>query len=502
MNHLKKPEYKGPRFLRDGEYREANRWLKFDYEALCKKVLDCVAGASSIVKSHRIDGINNRVFILETNNRKRLVAKLPYSCTGPAVLTTRSEVSTMKFIKERTRIPVPEVLDWSDDPHNEEVGCEYIIMEYLQGDSLTDKWPTMTAPQKDCFVENFFAVIRQLYDLEFNAYGYIYTHSRDHEAYLNLDGTYYVGPHCGNDFYGLDDPEPRNYDNVDRNCGPWPNFSECCTAIADAGISTIPGPDYPAIHKPWYHGTHRSHTRAMDDARVVLTALGNHLPQDITRPTLNHPDLHMGNIIVASDDPTVIVGIISWRSASIGPAFWQMRRLPGFAEYVDPKEGRGFTYKALYLCYIGRGYPGLYKARTIDPLFFYLFSSCLRAWKDGATLIERVILFLSHRWGTLGFDLGAWPLPAFSENRKHRLQVKEKAYKEVVELRETVAGMLNLGLDDDVRVPLGQFERKKDLNRKLFDGYLWHSQSSQTSTALTGPFQSTQLAVIWPYDMP
>jgi hypothetical protein len=42
-----------------------------------------------------------------------------------------------------TKIPVPKVLDWSDDDSS--IGTEYIIMEHAAGVQMHGKWPSMSS---------------------------------------------------------------------------------------------------------------------------------------------------------------------------------------------------------------------------------------------------------------------------------------------------------------------------------------------------------------------
>ncbi|KAL5332625.1 hypothetical protein BJX70DRAFT_383697 [Aspergillus crustosus] len=46
---------------------------------------------------------------------------------------------------------------------------------------------------------------------------------------------------------------------------------------------------------------------------------------------LFHPDVHMRNIFISEDDPSVITSIIDWQATSIEPAFWYLDEVPDFA---------------------------------------------------------------------------------------------------------------------------------------------------------------------------
>jgi hypothetical protein len=89
--------YTSGRWLRlDVEERES-RIIQFNFDALCHRIIALCPGASSITFCDKQEGSSNRVFIFHTDNLKRIVAKLPFAISGPARLTTNSEVATIKY---------------------------------------------------------------------------------------------------------------------------------------------------------------------------------------------------------------------------------------------------------------------------------------------------------------------------------------------------------------------------------------------------------------------
>jgi hypothetical protein len=86
-------------FLRRDKLEVAARYIQFNYPALCRKVLEASPGASAIVDSTKIDGGSNRVFIFTLDNGEKLVARLPFRFSGPAKLSTLSEVKTIRYCK-------------------------------------------------------------------------------------------------------------------------------------------------------------------------------------------------------------------------------------------------------------------------------------------------------------------------------------------------------------------------------------------------------------------
>jgi hypothetical protein len=79
------------------------------------------------------------VYLLE--NKKTIVK------TGKTIRAT--EAHTMKFVRERNRVPVPEVYNVYK---NEESRLICIVMKCIQGTSLDEAWATLAEEEKQSVV--------------------------------------------------------------------------------------------------------------------------------------------------------------------------------------------------------------------------------------------------------------------------------------------------------------------------------------------------------------
>ena len=95
--------YTSGRWLRRDKLERDSRYINFDFEALCRRVVELCPGAVSIANYDKKEGGFNRIFIFTTNNGKRVVAKLPFTPAGPPRLTTNSEVATNKYREFRAK---------------------------------------------------------------------------------------------------------------------------------------------------------------------------------------------------------------------------------------------------------------------------------------------------------------------------------------------------------------------------------------------------------------
>lgn len=91
--------YTGGRWLKNERLQMQVRTSHFNFESLCRRALKVSPGARSIVHTEKKEGGFNRVFLFTLDTGTTVVAKLPFSHTGPPKLTTHSEVATIAYRK-------------------------------------------------------------------------------------------------------------------------------------------------------------------------------------------------------------------------------------------------------------------------------------------------------------------------------------------------------------------------------------------------------------------
>ncbi|MCJ1245021.1 hypothetical protein MMC30_002222 [Trapelia coarctata] len=307
--------YTSGRWLQQDELEGNARYIGFDFSALRRKVLELCFGATSITSYEKVEGYCNRAFIFTLDNGRRIVARLPYSLSGPPRLTTNSEVATIRYLQSHTYIPIPSILDWSDDAANP-IGSESIIMEHVAGVRLHHRWPKMDPAQRINFIGSICETIKQMATIEFPAYGSIYFVDAPIDSSLKqafVPG-FCIGPNCEPRYW----EKTRYYDFIKPNRGPWPDLTAYCSGLIDIGFSSLPPVDATSSDRPWYQGSIETHLRLLKSARLVIHELIK-APRirDTAEPTLLHCNLQMQNIHVSDDDPTVITGIIDWQSTTV-----------------------------------------------------------------------------------------------------------------------------------------------------------------------------------------
>jgi hypothetical protein len=168
---------------------------------------------------------------------ERIVARVPTRIAGPRRLTTNSEVATVAYSKEltpvlssqsaafltlnlispvksKTTIPVPNILDWSDDESNP-IGCEYMFMDHVPGIQLSSAWDKMSSTEHLQIIKIISDMIGQMAALGFPAFGSIYFQDApiDPALKISLEDGFCIGPHCDPVLWNCSPGESELYGN-------------------------------------------------------------------------------------------------------------------------------------------------------------------------------------------------------------------------------------------------------------------------------------------------
>ena len=110
-------------------------------------------------------------FASSLRTEKDVIARIPFPNAGPRNLFTKSEVATMDFVRSRLGAPVPKVLAWDASPDNN-VGCDYIIVEKCEGPALYDRMDAIS--ESSCYPSDIAKLMCSLATIPFSQYGSIY----------------------------------------------------------------------------------------------------------------------------------------------------------------------------------------------------------------------------------------------------------------------------------------------------------------------------------------
>ncbi|KAK2764527.1 hypothetical protein FQN54_009222 [Arachnomyces sp. PD_36] len=498
-------EYTFGRWLRlDAEQREA-RCVKFNIDELCKRVLSLCPSATSVQSCQKLEGGFSKAFIITTDDGKRLVAKFPTSVAGPPRLVTNSEVATIAYLKSHTKIPIPSVLDWSDDPTNP-VGSAYIIMEHANGVPLDRAWPKMSVPQRVKCVGSICKQIMPMSKIDFPAYGSIYfsnaTFLRD-ESTKKVDENYRIGPSCGVRYWDCDIGHTKYYHYGKPNRGPWTNLSQYAAGLIDTGLGRLPPPKQleGKLQRP-FQGSVDEHLELLQAGSKVLQQLVKNIHIESNKaPTMFHSDLHKRNIFVSEENPTIVTGFIDWQHTRIEPAFYYADEAPDFAtlpapdeetdkKHADKQKELDALCSQAYVTGLALLSPRLNAARNLDETLLRPFRYCHRTWRDSIVPFTYELREVQKHWDTLGFKEPCSLPPNFTDLEPTRVyEERQEMFDNFLEIKKDLLEMV--GTDDEGWVLPELLEEKKKIHQSLYEAIMSDVEEGK---------DWNDMESVWPFD--
>ncbi|KAK0197616.1 hypothetical protein F5146DRAFT_921957 [Armillaria mellea] len=164
-------------------------------------------------------------------------------------------------------------------------------------------------------------------------------------------GRFFIGPIVTTETIEAPDTAPDP-----KKCGPFLSTAEWLGAVKrqDTAFARPPSSD---IHTP----THQSHVQSIISDIQSSTTLAT----DKT-PIVFHIDFSMQNIIVRSDDPTVIAGIIDWEGARTVP-MWSTN--PRFVWLIFLPDEEWQHFRGVFLNHLTEQIPEWYRAVSGEETF-------------------------------------------------------------------------------------------------------------------------------------
>ncbi|KFY76276.1 hypothetical protein V498_09687 [Pseudogymnoascus sp. VKM F-4517 (FW-2822)] len=347
--------YTSGRYLYNEKLRLAERYVKFNIEALKKIAAESVGRQNVTHITKLAEGGFNRVFLLTMEDGFEVIAKIPYPLAVPKHFTTESEVATLDFLRSKG-IPVPPVYAWSSKSENT-VGAEYIVMEKAPGQPLENRWFTLSPKERVRLVTSYVEVERKLFCLPIDAYGSLY-YKENLPTHLQADiyapetpdesgdtKRFCVGPIVDYMFWR------GKRDGLELDRGPWRDPHDYLRAIGTRELEwtrrfgTSRQNSFP--HNTMLDGeiSPELYTDLLEKylalSAYLLPKSKGHL---LNRPTLRHPDLNPGNIFVS--DECEVSCIIDWQHITILPLLLAAGN-PALFDNPDPTPPKDYASPSL-----------------------------------------------------------------------------------------------------------------------------------------------------------
>ncbi|KAF1962211.1 hypothetical protein CC80DRAFT_435048 [Byssothecium circinans] len=508
--------YTNGRFLIDEEKACRRRFVQFDVDQLCAVAASAGGHHSPVKAIEKMEGGFSKAMLLQKEDGSEVIAKIPFSITGPPKYTTASEVAVLKYLHAHTKIPVPKVLAWSSDASNP-IGAEYIIMEKASGTQLFNKWGEMSEHDKFLFVKQITKLEGEMAAIRFPASGNLYLceDMTGDDAYVSLSpetdpsGQFCIGPSCERGGYTEGDMSAHS--RFSR--GPWQNLSSYGIAIVERETLRIEkAPRIAACGPP--RGSLDEQLAALRMAREVMSRLDSGtLIDKVSQPVLWHADLHRGNIYVSNEDPRKIVSLIDWQSITVAPIFLQARfpeflsvdedfvldsempTLPPHYDQMnaDDKEIADFkllqaklakAYEVTSAVYNNRAYKALFLPQFLRELFV----RSGEVSEEGEVPLRACLIEVYLAWNDIGFT-GSFPFSFTDEDiQKHEDQFQE--YRNFHRVQEIARKFLDTDSEGWIS-PRLDFATKQRQNRDLLQLIMSRSKEYNMSPE--------EVRKIWPF---
>ncbi|KAE8376630.1 phosphotransferase enzyme family-domain-containing protein [Aspergillus bertholletiae] len=131
-----------------------------------------VEDRSSLAVNFFAQGAFNKHYEIVVPNHKD---KFLFRVTLPVdpFFKTESEVATLAFLRQKTSIPVPEVVAWSSTSDNA-LGYEWVLLKKIEGVPLEQRWRSISMDTKLQICERLAAYATELRSLPFDQIGSLY----------------------------------------------------------------------------------------------------------------------------------------------------------------------------------------------------------------------------------------------------------------------------------------------------------------------------------------
>ena len=321
LRYLQQPSF----VWESGIWGAVPRWLSppdvIAIESVTRKHLR-LSAEDHISATFFAEGAFNKLYAITVSNSGS--PQYIFRATSPVepFFKTASEVATLSYLLKHTSIPVPRIFAHSSTSDNE-LGCEWTLMEKVPGVPLADVWSDIDLETKARVTRSVAGYVRQLQDLRrrFTAIGNLYfreesdTFNPAVRVSQTEDEKYVLGP-LVTPYMFAGGRKLR----VPRDLGPYSNDMDYIAALAASEME-----DMKLLLLP----DARSHTdfdedlaedaeeiiQVLDELQPIFATLFPSQPRNFA---LQHHDLSLPNILV---NPATyqITGIVDWECVGTRP---------------------------------------------------------------------------------------------------------------------------------------------------------------------------------------
>ncbi|KAE9409979.1 hypothetical protein BT96DRAFT_1077396 [Gymnopus androsaceus JB14] len=242
-------------------------------------------------------GLSHEIWVSQTKSNMHLVARLSRTEEDPRKLL--SEVSTMRYVKHHTTVPVPTVYLLEENQGNQ-VGMQYMVMERMPGIPLYKIWDELPIEHQLSLIGNIADILKQLAGLLFTSIGMLDTE-------FNVQA-FYALPNIS-----VKDQMTETRPELDAGLGPFSSTAEYLQAF---------------VQRIRSHAESSAILQCLDDVDVIIQNYCAIRKDSFLCPPfrLIHGDFDGQNILItrSADEKRLprITAIIDWENSYTGPLYF------------------------------------------------------------------------------------------------------------------------------------------------------------------------------------
>ncbi|KAH6881209.1 protein kinase subdomain-containing protein PKL CAK Fmp29 [Coprinopsis sp. MPI-PUGE-AT-0042] len=413
--------YTSGRWVYNESLRLEERRTPFNVDELMRLAAKSVGRRESdiIDFSKRAEGDHNRVFLITFKDSFQMIARIPYSITGPKYYTIASEVATMEYLR-LSGLPVPLVYGYSPGEDNKAFK-PYIFMEYIQGITVKDAWWFLADEDLGDIARQTAQLEAKMMALSFPAGGSLYF-AKDLKK-VGLKGV----PLPGDDRFCIqvDTRVPlwfKKRAQLPAFRGPYHSVEEALVAGACKEIAFLEkfsAPAQPIRRERWpcYNFQPQQPSDHVRNLGRYLSITSSLLPNDPDqqRFCLRHPETKISNLLINTD--CQIVGLVDWEHTSILPLFLVARHPdvswhPEQENIQQESDDDQYRHRLMQYHYVKatEEYNKVHHRTFTDPLHSLrgrLFESASARWEGETLELHLSLLEAWNRWDELNSAAGA-----------------------------------------------------------------------------------------------
>ncbi|KAI2776309.1 phosphotransferase enzyme family-domain-containing protein [Daldinia loculata] len=253
------------------------------------------------IVQHYWNGLYSKIYRVSYDGI-RLILKVSLPVCPKSM--TESEVATLRWIDENTRLPVPKVRHY-DSSRNNPIGFEWVLMDRIDGSPLSQCWESITQGAKERIVKQIAEYAAISFRRQFKGIGNIYP-SESHQSDLQPRWTKYRLRLISAELrLRLDEATDEDHR---KTISSMLNLVDRLRELEDK-FFTAPRPSNDSA-QPVYEDE-------STDEEDIETIDKSNKPYEPTM--LWHDDISLDNILV--DENGILMGIIGWSCVSCLPIY-------------------------------------------------------------------------------------------------------------------------------------------------------------------------------------